>query len=983
MSSKDKLEWNRFAITPEEIGDMLVQDHIRNGKSLAILKKHNGLLGITQTLKSDLMRGISCEPESLKMREEHFGNNQPYVRERKGFWFFVWESLKDTVLQILIVAAVVSLVIGFAQKPSSGWLEGVAILSAVVIVVIVTAVNDSMKEKQFIKLNQQVDTHKVVVTRDGSEKEISAKELLVGDIMCIGPGEILPADGLLVKGSNIVVDESALTGESDTVKKSELRGSDYNSDIFLISGSKVIEGNGLVLVCAVGPHSVQGKNKRLTDHLEEDQETPLQESLTGIAAGLGKLGFYAGLVLTIVLIGHISFDSVVDGKWDKEATEGLVSAVILGITILVVAIPEGLPLALTLAMAYSVFRMKEENIFVRHIKGCETMGAATYVCSDKTGTLTENRMKVTRSKFYRTQGTHLTEHQKKVVCQSISRNTTAFITLKEGVQELIGNRTECAMLQLVETYGEKYQLLREINSIKVQFAFNSSSKRMTTVYGYQGKTVVYTKGAPEVVLKYCKYLAMPDDSVAVLDEKLTDEIKEEIASFSKDGLRVLALACKTTEEVYEPDISQEEFEKDLVFLGLLGIEDPLRSEAKNAVDKVQHAGVKVVMVTGDSLETAIKIAKESGILEPSFTNEESQAMEGYEFRQRAGGLVTQFDENEKVSGFKVGDIEAFKEMASGLKVIARCSPEDKLLLVMGLRQLGEVVGVTGDGSNDAAALKQSDIGLAMMSGTALAKESADIILIDDNFMSVVNSVKWGRNVYSSIRKFLQFQITVNVVALVVSIVGALTVEDSPLTAVQMLWVNLIMDSLAALALATEQPTEDLFESKPFGRNESIINSDMYATIVSQTVYQVAVLLVLLYLGPSIFDIEESFGKDDWTEDNGRHFTMFFHTFVMLQVFNEINCRKLSLKEWNFFKNFFQNMMFAVILVATVAIQLMLVELGGEPLKCSPLSLEQHAACILVGAAGLLVALIVRICATSFKFKSQQKSKEETPLLINS
>jgi Ca2+ transporting ATPase len=343
-------------------------------------------------------------------------------------------------------------------------------------------------------------------------------------------------------------------------------------------------------------------------------------------------------------------------------------------------------------------------------------------------------------------------------------------------------------------------------------------------------------------------------------------------------------------------------------------------------------------------------------------------MTGKDFREKSGGLIQIRDSQGAITEFKLANPEQFALVTRSLRVIARCTPEDKLLLTIGLKELGEVVAVTGDGSNDAAALKQSDIGIAMMSGTQLAKESSDIILLDDNFASVLNSVKWGRNVYSSTRKFLQFQMTVNIVALFMSILGGITVSDAPINAVQMLWVNLIMDSLAALALATEPPSDGLLETVPFGRTENIITYDMMVIIASQCLFQCLVLIIILYLGPQLFNIEESWGHDHWSQSNGKHFTIFFHCFVMLQLFNEINCRKASLSQVNVFKDFFNNWMFQLIFISTFVVQMLLIHFGGQYLKCARLNLQEHLICIGIGIIGLGFGILVRASFSAYRFK---------------
>jgi P-type Ca2+ transporter type 2B len=981
-----------FGITAKSLEHLFIQDNIRSGKSLEILYSMQGIPGLCSKLNTSQTRGISSSSQTLS-RELHFGNNHPYVHKRRTISEIIFEILQDTVIQILIFAAIVSLIIGTIQDPVSGWLEGFAILCAVIIVTTVTATNDYLKDGQFIKLNLQTNISNVIVTRDGQETEIPVKDLLVGDIIFVSPGEIFPVDGVLIKGGWLSVDESAITGESKLLKREVPRAGDTNSIPFVVSGARVCEGNGSVLVCAVGAHSVLGKNRMMTNQVEEEPQTPLQERLSVIAESIGKLGFLAGSLLTTVLLGHLIFDSIANRTWGSQQWSDAIASVILGITILVVAIPEGLPLALTLSMAYSIIRMKKENIFVRHLKGCEVMGAATNILSDKTGTLTQNKMTVTKSYFLGAEYDNLDHIElpsdmKKLIAENVARNTTGFLKITKNTMEVIGNQTEGALLSLIHKWGYDYSTLRNSDQQRYQFAFNSNTKIMTTVYETEKEAIVYSKGAGEVVLDKCTSMLLPNGQESILTQEKKSLIKKSMNKYCCSSLRVLGIAMKTLNNGnLKFNVTQEEMEKRLVFLGFVGIEDPLRSEARQSVIKAQRAGVIVRMVTGDKLQTAISVARNANIISEDIPDDEvnEYVIKGKKFREFVGGLITDIVDS-KVVGFRVGNIEKFKEIIGKIRVLARCSPDDKLLMVIGLREMGEVVGVTGDGSNDAPALKQSDIGLAMMSGTQLAKESSDIILLDDNFESVLNSIKWGRNVYCCIRKFLQFQLTVNIVALLVSIAGALTVEHSPLSAVQMLWVNLIMDALAALALATDSPTDDLFNTKPFGRTEPIITFDMYINIITQTIYQIIVLMIILFFAPTILKIERGWGDQEWTQENGKHFTIFFHTFVMLQLFNEVNCKKLELSDWNLLGGFFSNWMFVGILSGTFLIQFLFVEIGGEIIKCSRLSPFEHLFCMSFGAVGLFIAFVVRFIGNYLKNLRTGKSKKDEdkyPLIIKS
>lgn len=978
-----------FGVTPRNLEVMFVQDNIRSGKSLEFLQSFGGVQGLCSKLHTSMQKGIPANPAENISRELSFGNNHPHIQKRRTIAEIIFDILQDTVLQILIASAFISLIMGIIQDPSSGWLEGLAILFAVIIVTTVTATNDYLKDGQFIKLNLQTNLQNVIVTRDGEETEIPIRDLLVGDIMCVSPGEIFQVDGILIRGGFLSVDESAITGESKLLRREVHRAGDLNTIPFLVSGGKVCEGNGIILVCAVGSHSVLGKNRLMTNQLEVEPETPLQERLGQIAENIGKLGFAAGSMLTLVLLGHLVFDSIINKTWGHDQWGEAITSVILGITILVVAIPEGLPLALTLSMAYSIIRMKKENIFVRHLKGCEVMGAATNILSDKTGTLTQNRMTVTRCYFmgedHDSDNPSLSNDTKKLIAEGISRNTTGFLKIKGKDIEVVGNQTEGALLLMLNKWGYDYHSMRNLDIQKFQFAFNSMTKVMTTVYEIDGDATVYTKGAGEVVLDKCTSILMAGGQESILTNDKKTQIRHLMNKYASNSLRVLGLAMKTINgRNLKVNLTQDETEKKLTFLGFVGIEDPLRPEARQSVIKAQTAGVVVRMVTGDKLQTAVSIARSANIISEDIPDDEihEYVIKGKKFRDLVGGLITDMSDG-KVSGFRVGNMDKFKEIIPKIRVLARCSPDDKLLMVIGLREMGEVVGVTGDGSNDAPALKQSDIGLAMMSGTQLAKESSDIILLDDNFESVLNSIKWGRNVYCSIRKFLQFQLTCNIVALIVSIIGALTVEDSPLSAVQMLWVNLIMDALAALALATDSPSDELFNTKPFGRTEPIITTDMYINIATQAVYQIIVLMFVLYASPPILGITQSWGDEDWTQENGKHFTIFFHTFVMLQLFNEINCKKLDLTDWNIFKGFFSNQMFVGIFTATFIVQIVFIEIGGEMMKCSNLTFGEHMFCMIWGAVGMCIAFIVRVLGTyrikrrTFKAK---KDEDKYPLI---
>jgi Ca2+ transporting ATPase len=880
------------------------------------------------------------------------------------------DAMGDSILQVLLVAAVVSLVLGCLDNPRDGWMEGSAILFAVAIVVMVTSINDYLKDKQFAKLNAQAEDHRVSVIRAGKEQEISVRDLVVGDLVQINTGDIVPADGILVRGYGINVDESSITGESDQIIKEAARAGDVEFHPFLVSGSKVMEGHGTMLVCAVGSNSAMGKNSSMLQSTE-DEQTPLQEKLEVTAGDLGKIGLAVAVLTFLSLIAYDIIDSTHRKHWDHHSWAEVLSSFIFAITIIVMAVPEGLPLAVTLSLAYSVGRMKDEQNFVKHLHACETMGSATYICSDKTGTLTENKMRVTRAYLFsqsvEPSNSRLSQPEIELISEVVARNSTAYI---DDAQEHVGNRTECALLSMVSQLGNDYRHFRDTEKELLQMPFNYRTKRMLTAYQDSSTTVkVYSKGAGEVLVDMCKYVLRPNGKLELLTTQERAYLKQEVLdSYAADLLRTVALAYKVTSAATfnsdtQDSASYQELERDLVLIGIVGIEDPVRKEVPDAVLKVQRAGLTVQVVTGDSLETAVRIAKHCNILREDWRpNFDNSVMLGKDFREQVGGLTVETDEEGKITAHHVGNIEAFRLIGPQLRVLARSTPEDKFLLVTGLKQLGFVVAVTGDGSNDAPALRKSDVGFAMnIAGTPLAKEAADIILLDDNFQSIVSAIKWGRNIYQCIRKFLQFQMTVNLVALFVSFAGTVIVRASPITAVQMLWVNLIMDSFAALALATEPPEEKLLLTKPFGREENIITPEMWKNIIGQGAYQITILMVVLFLGHRIFGVESGWGG------GASHFTLFFNVFVFLQLFNEINCRKLKDSELNIFRGFFNNWLFLFILALTVVIQVTLVQFGGQVIGCTPLTLQQHLWCVAIGSGSLVVGLLLKLLPTFFSW----------------
>lgn len=768
------------------------------------------------------------------------------------------------MLRILCAAAAISLVLGILTEGlAEGWLEGASILIAVVIIVTVTSGNNYIKEQQFQKLNAIATAKDIHVYRGGDLIKMSVYDLLVGDVVQISTGEIFSVDGILVEGNDISVDESSLTGETNEIKKKVPVSYDKKEGAspFLISSSKLMSGTGLMVVAAVGRNSYYGKLKM---KIQQDQdETPLQIKLSDLADKVGQVGMFAAAATFLAMFIHYIYDCFAEGSFVEnfvavETIHEVIEYFIIAVSIVVVAVPEGLPLSVTIALAYSVGKMKEENNLVRYLQACETMGGADNICSDKTGTLTMNKMTVTR--IFVEQGVHDTiarEIMSDASCRLFSlgvcNNSNAnpkFVAEKNGLRiEQNGNKTECALLEVAYRVDYDYEKFRNRDRIKKIFPFSSEKKKMATVYeDEKGKLYLFVKGAPDFMLPSCTHFVNRDAGISKINQEFLDQLNDSIESFAAGSLRTLFLTYKEVKAIPE---TWDQVEKDLIILAMVGIKDPLREGIQTAVQQCNEGGVIVRMVTGDNKKTAIAIAKEAGILQPEWEPSEGDytVMEGKEFREFVGGLVNEGTEEEPSES--VGNMENFKLIRDQLRVLARSSPDDKYLITTGLKKLDHVVAMTGDGTNDAPALKKADIGFAMgIAGTEVAKEASGIILLDDNFCSIVTAMKWGRNIFDSIRKFLQFQLTVNFVALVMAFVGGAILRESPLNPIQMLWVNLIMDTLASLALATEPPSDELLKRKPISKREGLITNQMWKFIISQGLAQIAILGVLLFKGIS-------------------------------------------------------------------------------------------------------------------------------------
>ncbi|XP_036068110.1 plasma membrane calcium-transporting ATPase 1 isoform X2 [Oryzias melastigma] len=1033
-----------------------------------IQESYGDVNGLCLKLRTSPVEGLDGNSEDIDRRKEEFGQNLIPPKKPKTFLQLVWEALQDVTLIILEVAAIISLGLSFYSPPDAerqqcgkaaggveeegeaetGWIEGAAILLSVVCVVLVTAFNDWSKEKQFRGLQSRIEQEqKFTVVRGGQVIQIKVSEIVVGDIAQVKYGDLLPADGVLIQGNDLKIDESSLTGESDHVKKS------LDKDPMLLSGTHVMEGSGKMVVTAVGVNSQTGiiftllgagdegdseekkekkkeekkskdkkdkKSKKDKDKkgktkdgatvemqpLNEDEEkkkknlpkkekSVLQGKLTKLAVQIGQAGLLMSALTFLILITRFLIDNFwIQGvPFTPECVpvyiQFLVKFFIIGVTVLVVAVPEGLPLAVTISLAYSVKKMMKDNNLVRHLDACETMGNATAICSDKTGTLTMNRMRVVQIYIA---GLHF----KKVpdpdllpakildlLILSIGVNsayTTKIMPPERegGLPRQVGNKTECALLGLCLDLRRDYQNIRnefpEEKLFKV-YTFNSVRKSMSTVLRHHdGSYQMFSKGASEILLKKCCKILMASGKPKVFKpHDREDLVKKVIEPMASEGLRTICIAYRDFPvSEGEPDWDNEaEILTGLTCVAVVGIEDPVRPEVPEAIRKCQRAGITVRMVTGDNINTARAIATKCGILQPG---DDFLSMEGKEFNRRIRNEQGEIEQ------------ERLDKIWPKLRVLARSSPTDKHTLVKGIidstvLEQRQVVAVTGDGTNDGPALKKADVGFAMgIAGTDVAKEASDIILTDDNFTSIVKAVMWGRNVYDSISKFLQFQLTVNVVAVTVAFTGACITQDSPLKAVQMLWVNLIMDTFASLALATEPPTEALLLRNPYGRKKPLISRTMMKNILGHAVYQLTIIFTLLFVGEKIFDID--CGRNTPLHaPPSEHYTIVFNTFVLMQIFNEFNARKIH-GERNVFDGVFRNPIFCSIILGTIIVQFVIVQFGGKPFSCFPLTLEQWLWCVLLGLSSLLWGQLVSSVPTSWlkflKTAGHGTQQEEIP-----
>ncbi|KAH1334820.1 hypothetical protein KXV68_001983 [Aspergillus fumigatus] len=981
---------NCFAFSPDQLNQLF------NPKSPPALYALGGLYGLEYGLRTDLSAGLSanerilpgavtleearqaalCQTESKRPllanaarphpnqepsvpfsdRTRVFGRNVLPDAKRKGFGRLLWDAYNDKIIILLTIAAVVSLALGIYEAVSGqsqvDWIEGVAVCVAIVIVVAATAGNDWQKERQFARLNQLKADRQVRVIRSGRPMMLHINDLVVGDVVHVGPGDCAPADGVVITSHGLKCDESLATGESDQVEKVSAGAATDDQDPFIISGSKVLEGMGTYLVTSVGPHSTYGRI--MVSLGTESAPTPLQVKLGKLANWIGWFGLGAALLLFFVLLFRFLAQLPDNDAPSTVKGQEFMDILIVTVTVIVVAIPEGLPLAVTLALAFATARMLKENNLVRQLRACETMGNATVICSDKTGTLTQNRMTVvagflspsesfgqlpleTASQPQHDDISGVTQRYpaalKALLVKSLVVNSTAFEELRENETVLVGNNTEIALLRFAQTALDVRDVSteRERTDIEQVYPFDSARKAMAVVYRLGTGHRLLVKGAAEVVLGACTESTLPglSDKTSLARAQMSCEdrrtIHDQIDIFSRASLRTIAIAYRelpawNSEQAGDNAKVSPDFDalfNNLTWIGAFGIHDPLRPEVPEAIRTCHTAGVQVKMVTGDNIHTALSIAISCGI-----KTEDGIAMEGPDLRQLTEAQL--------------------KTIIPRLQVLARSSPSDKQLLVEHLKQLGETVAVTGDGTNDGPALKAADVGFSMgLSGTEVAREASSIILLDDNFRSIVTAIAWGRCVNDAVAKFLQFQITVNITAVCLTVVTAIysSSNESVFKAVQLLWLNLIMDTFAALALATDPPTADILQRPPRPRSAPLFTVTMWKLMLGQSIYKLALCFTLYFAGNRILQYHT-----DGHQQQAELDTVIFNTFVWMQLFNELNCRRLDNK-FNIFEGILRNRWFMVINALMVGGQVLIIFVGGAAFGVTRLDGPQWATCI--------------------------------------
>ena len=1112
-----------YEITSEELENIVSSYTETNNKSTLIekLESHGGTKGLLQKLNTSPEEGIKSP---IIMRQEKFGVNKIFEEPPAPFIKFLKESLSELMIIILLSAAIIQIIIGLtiSDQKKTGWFDGASVLLAVFVVVSVESFTNWQKEKKFFELNNLKKTTVFFKTIRNKKKEnIKSEDLVVGDIIFISLGDVIPADLLVIESNNIKIDESSLTGESEPVSKETFEEClvnplKKNISPIILAGTDCIEGNGKAMVIGVGEKSTKGKIQRMVDNSKDEKTTPLEEKLDVLAKKIGIFAITAGVSTFVCLTMRLIFIFISDYKYYKNKLDNthhnptmdlvhpktylfprMLENFMITTVIITIALPEGLPMAVALTLAFSLKKLMDKNNLVRKMHSCETMGGADYILTDKTGTLTTNELNVVKiitpteeielndeknmNKVYvekeeiRENAENYFKNEKywNLLRTSLSLNVDGHINhLKEpningDIEECESkNKTDNALIKFL------YRLKSPISEIEKNYAkndikqipFDSNKKRMTTfVKEKDGIYKLYTKGGAENIKHYCKYYINPKTGEKKeLNHQILENLEKKIEKANNNMLRTIYICYKDIKEKDFDNISEEIDSNDLILLALFGIRDTIRKGVKEAVLKCKEASINVIMVTGDNIQTAHSIAKECNIIDQNtcsliskYKNEEEELINnppieinGEVFYDFIGGIYCStcnkssvyckcpktYAEAELYSNNynlpfqplrndKIKNLENFKKIITNLRIMARSKPIHKYALVLGLKELDYIVAVTGDGTNDAPALSKSDVGFSMFDGTDIAKNSSDIILMDNNFSSIVTAIKYGRNVIDNLRKFIQFQLVINLTVCSFIVICSLIGSQTPIRSIQMLWIDLIMDSLATLTLATEPPHDGLLKRKPTKRNENIINSTMIKHVCAQTVLQFIILMTIYLFGPKFIQetdlsrIAENKmilncygvlpgGEDDphkiiygiktfwlnyieinrdvagkdmcgeytnyenlskafklYNKNQGApvQLTMIFNVFVLYTLFNQLNCRVVDGSK-NIFSRIRNNSLFIIIEIFEFVVQFIIIEYWNIVFKATKngLTIYQWGICILLSSLSLVLDFILKI-----------------------
>ncbi len=870
--------------------------------------------------------GLSAQ-EVTESREK-YGMNLLTPPPKTPLWKLFLEKFQDPIIRILLVAAVLSLIISVMHNE---YAETIGILVAIFLATGISFWFEMDAGKKFDLLNQINDDILYKVIRDGEIHEVLKRELVVGDIVVLETGEEVPADGELLEALSLQVNESTLTGEpiiGKTIHLEEFKKEATYPSNYVLRGTTVVNGHCTYEVKQVGDQTEYGKVARKSTEIVQEK-TPLNRQLQRLAHFISIAGFIvAGATFSILLVKDL-FAGIftADNLLTLDTAERILEYFMVAVTIIVVSVPEGLPMSVTLSLALSMRKMLKTNNLVRKMHACETMGAVTVICTDKTGTLTQNRMQVHRAHFFGLPEQTLSDDKLSVLIkEGIAANSTAFLEhTEDGQLKTLGNPTEAALLLWLHGQGIPYMEYREGAEILDQLTFSTERKFMATVVKSErvGKTVVYVKGAPEIVYAKCREVLTGEGVLAA--DTYRSNIDQQLLNYQNQAMRTLGFAYKVLDSYEEGDVELLTRE-GMTFLGIVAISDPIRSDVPAAVEKCMQAGISVKIVTGDTYATAREIGRQIGIWREKDTDE--QIITGVDFEQ-------------------LSDEEAFKRVQK-LKIMCRARPTDKQRLVELLKQNGEVVAVTGDGTNDAPALNHADVGLSMGTGTSVAKEASDITLLDDSFNSIATAVMWGRSLYKNIQRFILFQLTINLTALLIVLLGTLLGKEMPLTVPQMLWVNIIIDTFAAAALASLPPNPKVLQDSPRKTSDFIITKPMRARILwIGTAFTMALLGLMYYFvtqpeGMSLYNL-----------------SLFFTAFVLLQFWNMFNA-KAFISGGSAFKRLFKSTGFLIVMPIILIGQYLIVTFGGEAFRTVPLSWADWGILLAATSSVLWIGEITRL-----------------------